>query len=81
MWHVINREVGKSLKHDEKIELHIGTNIISDPQEEADMLNKFFVEQIDELMNRNSSKNGNYAQVPKQTVKFLSENSVSLSSY
>jgi hypothetical protein len=28
MWHVINKEVGKSLKHDKKIELHVGTNII-----------------------------------------------------
>jgi hypothetical protein len=43
MWHVINKEVGKSLKHDKTIELHVGTNIISDPQEGADMLNKFFV--------------------------------------
>jgi hypothetical protein len=64
MWHVINKEVGKSLKHDKKIELHVGTNIISD------MLNKFFVEKIDELVNRNSSKNGNYAQVPEKRRDF-----------
>jgi hypothetical protein len=50
MWHVINKKVGKSLKHDKKIELHIGTNIISDSQEGTDMLNKFFVEQINELI-------------------------------
>jgi hypothetical protein len=34
------------------------------------MLNKFFAEKIDELVNRNSSKNGNYAQVPKQRINF-----------
>jgi hypothetical protein len=38
MWHVINKEVGKSLKHDKEIELHVGTNIISDPQKGAGML-------------------------------------------
>jgi hypothetical protein len=40
MWQVINKEVGRAVKHDNKIELHVGSNIISDPQAGADMLKK-----------------------------------------
>jgi hypothetical protein len=36
----------------------------------ADMLNKHFVEVIDELVNRSSRKNGNTAQVQNQRINF-----------
>jgi hypothetical protein len=32
VWHVINKEIGKSWKYDKKIELNDGTQIISNPQ-------------------------------------------------
>jgi hypothetical protein len=41
MWHVINKEVGKSWKYDKKIELNNETQIISNPQNLAGMLNTF----------------------------------------
>jgi hypothetical protein len=56
MWHVINNEVGKSWKYDNKIELNDGTQIISNPQNVAGMLNTFFVEIIDDHLNQNSNK-------------------------
>jgi hypothetical protein len=40
-WKIINKEAGKSLKFDKKIELNSGTNIISTPQNVKDMLNTF----------------------------------------
>jgi hypothetical protein len=55
MWHVINKEVGKSWKCDKKIELNDGTQIISNPQNVAGMLSTFFMEIIDDLLNQNSS--------------------------
>jgi hypothetical protein len=42
IWHVINKEAGKSFKYDKKIELCSGTEIISNPQNEEGMLNTFF---------------------------------------
>jgi hypothetical protein len=42
MWHVINKEVGKSWKYDNKIELNNGTQIIPNSQNVAGMLNIFF---------------------------------------
>jgi hypothetical protein len=70
MWQIINKEVGRAVKHDNKIELHVGSKIISDPQAGADMLNKHFVEVINELVNRSSRKNGNTAQVQTQRINF-----------
>jgi hypothetical protein len=43
MWHLINVEVGKSVKGEKKIELISGTKIISDPQSVADMLNNLLL--------------------------------------
>jgi hypothetical protein len=53
MWHIINKEVGKSLQFDQKIELSNGTETISDPQNVADMIHSFFVGIIDDLLNQN----------------------------
>jgi hypothetical protein len=52
MWHLINVEVGKSVKGERKIELINGTKIISDPQCVADMLNIIAVEVIDDLLSQ-----------------------------
>jgi hypothetical protein len=63
MWHVINNEVWKALKYD-KIKLDSRTNVISNPHNVVDMLNTFFVEITDYLLNKNSSKSN--AQLPKR---------------
>jgi hypothetical protein len=41
MWHVINKEVGKFLNYGKKIELYIGTKIITNPQNMAYTLDTF----------------------------------------
>jgi hypothetical protein len=71
MWHVINKEVGKSWKYDKKIELNDRTQIISNPQNVAGMLNTFFVEIIDNLFNQNSSTMND--QSPKQRINCCSK--------
>jgi hypothetical protein len=53
MWHIINKEVGKSLQFDKKIELNNRSVTISDPQKVADTMNSFFVGIVDDLLNQN----------------------------
>jgi hypothetical protein len=47
------------------------TQIISNPKNVAGMLNTFFVEIIDDLLNQNSSKIN--AQLPKQRINHCSK--------
>jgi hypothetical protein len=54
------------MKYDKKIELNNGTQIISNPQNVAGMLNTLFVEIIDDFLNQNISKIN--AQLPKQRI-------------
>jgi sarcosine oxidase/L-pipecolate oxidase len=51
----------------DKIELNNGTQIIASPQNVAGMLNNFFVEIIDDLLNQNISKIN--TELPKQRIK------------
>jgi hypothetical protein len=69
MWHLINVEVGKSVKGERKIELISSTKIISDSQSVADMLNNFVVEIIDDLSQNNKNNKNTVAETKD---KFLS---------
>jgi hypothetical protein len=51
--------------------LNAGTRIISNPQNVAGMLNTFFVEIIDDLLNQNCSTIN--AQLPKQRINHYSK--------
>jgi hypothetical protein len=67
VWHLINKEVGKPSEGGKKIEVYDGTEIISDRQKVADMLNNYFVETIDDLLIKNNKNNTN-TQVQKQGI-------------
>jgi hypothetical protein len=57
-----------------------GTEIISDPQKVADMLNNYFVAIIDDLLSKNNKNNTN-TQLQKKKGKLLSKYHIYSSSY
>jgi len=59
MWQLINRENGKTEEVDNKLEKKIGNNIISNPTENAEKINKYFTNTVVELVRQNI-KNGSY---------------------
>jgi len=59
MWQLINRENCKTEEVDNKLEKKIGNNIISNPTENAEKINKYFTNTVVELVRQNI-KNGSY---------------------
>jgi len=55
MWRLINREIGKAPKNEEKLEMRIGNKLISNPTEITDKLNIHFVSTVEELVKQKSN--------------------------
>jgi len=49
MWQLINREIGTTEEDENKLELKIGNNIVSNPIEIAEKLNMYFTSTVAEL--------------------------------
>jgi len=50
MWQLINREIGMSQEDDNKLELKIRNNIISNSIESAEKLNMYFTNTVAEVL-------------------------------
>ena len=60
MWQLINKRIGKTLDEDNKLELRIGKNLITNPSE---ILNGHFTNITNELENKsNMGRNNNRSQ-------------------
>ena len=55
MWWLINREIGKVLENEEKLELRIGNKLISNPIEITDKLNTYFISIMEELVEQKNN--------------------------
>jgi len=62
MWHLINKEIGKTHENDYKLELRIGNKITSCPTEITENLNKHFISTVEELIKQNNNIN-NYSNL------------------
>jgi hypothetical protein len=50
MWQLINREIGKAMENEQKLELKVGNRIISNPPEITDKLNSHFINTVKDLI-------------------------------
>ena len=55
MWRLINREIGKALEIEQKLEMGIGNKLISNPTEITDKLNTHFVSTVEEMVKQKSN--------------------------
>ena len=55
MWQLINREIGKTPKIEQKLELRIGNKFISNPTEIADKLNTHSISNVEEMVKQKSN--------------------------
>jgi hypothetical protein len=58
MWQLINKEIGKSLDKDYRMELRIGDEITSCPTVITEKLNEHFINAVQELVKQNGHSNG-----------------------
>jgi len=56
MWQLINRKTGKTQEDDNKLELKIRNNIVSNPIQIAEKLNMYFMNIVAELIQQNINK-------------------------
>jgi len=57
MWQLINKEIGKTLANDYRLELRIGNKITTCPTEITEKLNEHFVNAVEELVQQNRHSN------------------------
>jgi hypothetical protein len=56
MWRLINREIGKTTKNEQKLELKVGNRIKSNPTEIKDKLKSHFIDTVKELIKQKKNK-------------------------
>ena len=63
MWQLINKKIGKTLEEDNKIELRVGKNLITNPREITEILNGDFTNITNESENKsNMGRHNNISQ-------------------
>ena len=63
MWQLINKKIGKTLDEDNKLELRVGKNLITNPSEITEILNGHFTNITNEFGNKsNMGRNNNISQ-------------------
>ena len=68
MWRLINREIGKAPENEQKLELKVGNEIISNPTEIKGKLNSHFINTVKELLKQNN--NGSVYDLVNTLPKF-----------
>jgi len=65
MWQLINSEIGKAPENDQKLELRIGNNIISNSTKITEKYNLYFINTVDELVKQNSNRSDNKLEIKR----------------
>jgi len=62
MWQLINKKIGRTKEDDNKLELKLGNNLITNPKEITEILNEYFTNITTDLKKPSTGRNNNLSQ-------------------
>ena len=62
MWQLINKKIGRTKEDDNKLELKLGNNLITNPKEITEILNEYFTNITTDLIKPSIGHNNNLSQ-------------------
>ena len=62
MWQLINKKIGRTKEDDNKLELKVGNNLITNPKEITEILNDYFTNITTDLEKPSTGRSNNLSQ-------------------